>query len=200
MTDSLAGHGGPSRERPQLAEDAPEAGVGDGEFADASLASQRRPSTDAITAARMSRQARKNTAPEILIRRELHRRGFRYRIEYPLPGMRRRRADIAFTRSQVAVFVDGCFWHACPQHATSPVNNGAWWAEKLRRNVARDRETDAHLEAQGWKVVRVWEHEDPATATDRVAAVVFGTGAGRDRRARDSEVLVAEQSSRREFG
>lgn len=122
----------------------------------------------------MSRQARKNTTPELLLRRELHRRGLRYRVEYPLPGMRRRRADVAFTRTKVAVFVDGCFWHACPQHATRPTNNGAWWAEKLRRNAERDRETDIHLEQQGWAVVRVWEHDSPVVAADRVATTVAG--------------------------
>lgn len=172
MSHSLAGEGGISRERPQS--DAPASQTGSGEIITQPRASTMRPSTDAATAVRMSRQARKDTAPEILLRRELHRRGLRYRIEYPLPGMRRRRADIAFTRAKVAVFVDGCFWHACPQHATSPANNREWWADKLRRNVERDRETDAHLEGLGWAVVRVWEHESTVDAADRVAAVLAG--------------------------
>lgn len=116
----------------------------------------------------MSRQLRRDTAPELSLRRELHRRGLRYRVEYPLPGMRRRRADIAFTRARIAVFVDGCFWHACPDHGTSPANNGVWWADKLRRNMERDRETDVHLTEQGWSVVRIWEHEDPVVAADRI--------------------------------
>lgn len=121
----------------------------------------------------MRRQARKDTAAEIALRRELHRRGLRYRVEYPVPGMPRRRMDIAFTRAKVAVFVDGCFWHACPEHGTNPANNGVWWAEKLRRNVERDRETDAHLETVGWTVLRMWEHESPAGAADDVAKVVL---------------------------
>ena len=80
----------------------------------------------------------------------------------------RRRADLVFPRARVAVFVDGCFWHRCPRHATSPKNNAAWWATKLDGNVARDRDTDERLAAAGWTVVRIWEHEDPVTAADAV--------------------------------
>lgn len=120
----------------------------------------------------MSQQARKDTAPELALRRELHRRGLRYRVERPLPGLPRRRADIVFSRKRVAVFVDGCFWHACPVHGTWPSRNDTWWITKLRRNVERDAETDAHLESLGWLVVRVWEHEVPASAADRVVAAV----------------------------
>lgn len=76
--------------------------------------------------------------------------------------------DIAFTRRRVAVFVDGCFWHACPIHATAPRANGAWWSAKLQKNVDRDRATDDHLQQLGWTVVRIWEHEDPGDAADRV--------------------------------
>jgi DNA mismatch endonuclease (patch repair protein) len=124
--------------------------------------------TSAQTSSRMSRQARRDTKPEIELRRRLHRLGYRYRVNSPLPGMPRRRADVTFTAKRVAVFVDGCFWHGCPEHSTSPRNNGAWWAEKLRRNVERDRETDSYLRRAGWTVVRIWEHEDPETATLRV--------------------------------
>lgn len=120
----------------------------------------------------MSRQARKDTAPELALRRELHRRGLRYRIELPLPGLPRRRADVVFPRAKVAVFVDGCFWHACPTHGTQPARNDVWWAAKLRRNVERDAETNAHLEALGWRVVRVWEHESTVAAADRIWACV----------------------------
>ena len=119
-------------------------------------------------AARMSRQRRRDTAPELLLRRELHRRGLRFRVDHPLPGLPRRRADLLFPRARVAVFVDGCFWHACPVHRTSPVSNAAWWAEKLRRNVNRDRATDAHLRGLGWTVLRFWEHEDMAVVADVV--------------------------------
>ncbi|WP_225755642.1 very short patch repair endonuclease [Actinotalea sp. Marseille-Q4924] len=116
----------------------------------------------------MSRQARRDTAPEVLLRHDLHRRGLRFRVDHPLPGLPRRRADVLFPRARIAVFIDGCFWHACPDHGTQPVSNAAWWSAKLERNVARDRSTDAHLAAIGWTVLRIWEHEDPSMAADRV--------------------------------
>jgi DNA mismatch endonuclease (patch repair protein) len=123
----------------------------------------------------MSRQATRDTGPEIALRRELHRRGLRYRVHFrPLPALRRT-ADIVFTRRGVAVFVDGCFWHSCPEHRTFPVTNQAFWAAKLARNVERDRETDRLLAAAGWTVIRMWEHEDPAEAADRLEAVVRAT-------------------------
>jgi DNA mismatch endonuclease, patch repair protein len=128
------------------------------------------PSDPSVTS-RMSRQARRDTAPEVALRRELHRRGLRFRVDWPLPGMPRRRADIAFTRSRVAVFVDGCFWHSCPEHRTAPVANSAWWDAKLEANARRDRHTNEHLAALGWIVLRFWEHEDPLTAADAVEAV-----------------------------
>lgn len=116
-----------------------------------------------VVQARFRAQRRKDTAPEMALRRELHRRGLRYRVDMaPLGG--RRRADIVFTRARVAVFVDGCFWHRCPLHGTSPRNNGGWWSEKLDANVARDRATDLALTEAGWTVVRVWEHEDAGVA------------------------------------
>lgn len=115
---------------------------------------------NAATSRRMARQRTRDTEPEMLLRRELHRRGLRYRVDTSLPGMPRRRADILFTRAQVAVFVDGCFWHGCPEHRTAPATNGAWWAAKLARNIDRDRETDAHLRSLGWTVLRFWEHMD----------------------------------------
>ncbi|CAM2980442.1 very short patch repair endonuclease [Skermania piniformis] len=131
-----------------------------------------RPATDAATSARMSRQQRRDTAPELALRRELHRRGLRYFVDRaPLPGLRRR-ADVVFPRLRVAVYVDGCFWHRCPVHATDPKRNAAWWAEKLAANVARDRETDAALAEAGWQVVRLWEHEAAETAADRVQAAL----------------------------
>ncbi|MGN0039706.1 MULTISPECIES: very short patch repair endonuclease [unclassified Rhodococcus (in: high G+C Gram-positive bacteria)] len=128
-----------------------------------------RPQTDARTSARMSRQRRRDTAPEVALRRELHRRGLRFYVDRaPLPGVRRR-ADLVFPRRRVAVYVDGCFWHRCPLHATDPKNNAEWWADKLAGNVERDRDTDSRLAAAGWTVIRVWEHEDPITAATRVA-------------------------------
>ncbi len=131
-----------------------------------------RPATDPATSARMARQRRTGTKPETALRRELHRRGRRYFVDRaPLSGLRRR-ADLVFPRHRVAVYVDGCFWHSCPQHATFPKNNAQWWAEKLAGNVARDRDTDARLIEAGWTVVRVWEHEDPVEAADRVQAAL----------------------------
>src|SRR4051812_3850161 len=102
---------------------------------------------------RMARQATRDTAPEVTLRKELHRRGFRFRISLrPFPGLRST-ADIVFPRAKVAVYVDGCFWHSCPEHATAPAANREWWRRKLLRNVERDRATDAALAAAGWRVV-----------------------------------------------
>jgi len=120
----------------------------------------------------MSRQATRDTAPEILLRRFLHGLGLRYRVHVrPLPHLRRT-ADIVFTRAKVAVFVDGCFWHCCPEHGTAPAANGDWWAAKLNRNIERDAETNRRLIEDGWSVVRVWEHEDPTVASSRVEDAV----------------------------
>ena len=133
--------------------------------------------TDDATRRRMSRQRSHDTSPERALRSLLHRRGLRYRLHRrPVPSLRRQ-ADLVFPGPQVAVFVDGCFWHCCPDHATSPKANGAWWAAKLARNVERDRDTDQRLAEAGWRVVRVWEHEDPAVAADRVAEAVKSSAA-----------------------
>ncbi|WP_305787363.1 very short patch repair endonuclease [Symbioplanes lichenis] len=125
---------------------------------------------------RMSRQRRRDTDPEVAIRRLLHAKGLRFRVTHPVPDMPRRTMDVAFTRARVAVFVDGCFWHVCPQHATRPASNSTWWAEKLAKNQARDIATNEHLVERGWQVVRVWEHEDPAEAAERVAVAVRARG------------------------
>ena len=132
-----------------------------------------------IVSAQMQRMPRSSTSPEMLIRRELHRRGLRFRVNHPrLPG----RPDVAFTAARIAVFVDGCFWHSCPDHGLLPKNNRAWWQEKLERNVQRDREKDALLEKMGWTVLHVWEHERPleaADAIDQLWSSVRGTAARR---------------------
>lgn len=126
----------------------------------------------------MSRLGRRDTTPELALRSELHRRGFRFRVDRaPVPGLRSR-ADIVFGPARVAVYVDGCFWHSCPEHGTRPKANADWWGRKLDRNQERDRETDRVLGEHGWEVVRIWEHEDPIEAADRVAKAV-----GRRRRA-----------------
>lgn len=130
-----------------------------------------KPLSPAVSA-RMSRQVSKDTAAELAVRRLLHAAGLRYRVEFPVPGMARRRIDVAFTRAKVAVLIDGCFWHGCPEHATQPKSNAEWWRNKLDRNMARDRETTEHLTAAGWTVLRFWEHEAPEQVAVRVAATV----------------------------
>lgn len=128
--------------------------------------------SSAVVRRRMQQQRRRDTRPEMALRRALHAAGLRYRVERPvIPGMRRR-ADIVFGPAKVAVFVDGCFWHVCPQHATAPKSNADWWRRKLEGNRERDRDTDRLLLAQGWLPVRVWEHEDMAEAAVRVAEAV----------------------------
>jgi DNA mismatch endonuclease (patch repair protein) len=120
----------------------------------------------------MSRVRNRDTDAELALRRELHLRGMRYRVNHRIEGLGRARPDIVFTKAKVAVFVDGCFWHRCPEHATFPRSNEVWWAEKLDVNVSRDRETDRLLAQLEWQVVRVWEHEDPATAANRVQEIL----------------------------
>lgn len=140
MTASTPGSGGPSPDR-------------------------RPPPLSPAVSNQMKRMRRASTKPELLIRRELHRRGLRFRVNHPaLPG----RPDIAFTRVHLAIFVDGCFWHRCPQHGVTPKNNRDWWEAKLRRNVERDREKDAALSALGWQVRHFWEHEDPAAVAEEI--------------------------------
>lgn len=120
----------------------------------------------------MARIRSKNTKPEKLLRSELWRRGLRYRIHgQGLPG----RPDIVFRGPKVAVYVDGCFWHGCPQHYTFPRSRRDYWRSKLRRNVERDQNQTAELEREGWRVIRIWEHEimdDLQQTADTVAAVV----------------------------
>ncbi|WP_404383543.1 very short patch repair endonuclease [Knoellia locipacati] len=109
--------------------------------------------------ARLSAQAVRDTKPELALRRELHKRGLRYRVNFPVPGLPRRTIDIAFTRQKVAVFVDGCFWHGCPDHSVPAKANAEWWVAKLQANVERDLGTSQFLENQGWRVLRLWEHD-----------------------------------------
>ena len=139
-------------------------------------------SSDPTVSARMAGLTRRDTAPEVAIRRLLHAQGLRYRVAYPVPGLRRRSIDIAFTRRKVAVFVDGCFWHGCPEHGTQPRANASWWMTKLAANRARDADTTARLVDQGWVVIRVWEHEPPLEATQQIAAIL-GSGVGMPSRA-----------------
>jgi len=133
--------------------------------------------TSAQTAHRMSRQARRDTRPEVAIRSLLHRTGQRFRVSHPVPELPRCTIDIAFTRRRVAVFVDGCFWHSCPEHGTSPKTNASRWAAKLESNRARDRRVDSHLTERGWKVLRAWEHEDAATVCMQILCCLHEAGA-----------------------
>ena len=126
------------------------------------------PASSPSVSARMSRQSSRNTQPELALRRLLHAHGYRYRVHWRIPETPRRTVDIAFTRSRVAVFVDGCFWHGCPDHGSLPKANGDWWLRKLTRNQERDAETTKLLEKRGWLVVRVWEHESPERAAAKM--------------------------------
>ena len=126
---------------------------------------------DAETSRRLAGQGRRDTAPELKLRRELHRRGLRYRVDHPIP-VARRRADVVFPRQRIAVFVDGCYWHGCPEHGTTPVTNTEWWRKKIETNRERDRDTDRRLDDLGWIPIRVWEHDDPAAAVDRIVDIV----------------------------
>ena len=132
----------------------------------------RPPASDENVRRRMRRTRRRDTDGEVALRSILHRRGLRFRIdEPPLRGVRRR-ADLVFRPARVAVFVDGCFWHVCPEHATWPKRNAEWWREKLEGNRRRDAETDRALALAGWQSMRVWSHEDAVVAADRVEAAV----------------------------
>lgn len=109
------------------------------------------------------------TLPELVVRRLLHARGFRFRVNFqPEPNIRRT-ADIVFTRAMVAVFIDGCFWHNCPEHGRVPRTNVDYWAPKLAQNALRDKDTNVRLDAAGWRVRRFWEHQAP----DEVAAEII---------------------------
>ena len=108
------------------------------------------------------------------VRRLLHAGGLRYRVCVKVPGAPRRTIDIAFTRAKLAVFIDGCFWHGCPAHGEVPVANRDWWVEKIDKNRARDLQTTEMLVGAGWRVLRVWEHEDPTEVALAIRSAVLG--------------------------
>jgi DNA mismatch endonuclease (patch repair protein) len=114
----------------------------------------------------------KNTGPEMALRSLLHGRGLRYRVDAPPILGIRRRADILFPKQRVAVFVDGCFWHGCPEHYRPSTKNVSFWEEKLMANRSRDKRTNETLSASGWTVIRVWEHEDMSDAADQIERTV----------------------------
>jgi len=120
----------------------------------------------------MQANRRRDTKPEIELRRALHAAGLRYRVcVRPVPEIRRT-ADIVFRRVKVAIEVRGCFWHGCPEHHRRPVAHRQYWADKITRNIARDEAMDRRLEEAGWTVLVVWEHEDVTEAAARVIAAV----------------------------
>jgi DNA mismatch endonuclease, patch repair protein len=128
------------------------------------------PSPPVSPAARSTMLAnrRRDTGPELAIRSRLHRAGLRYRVDRSLPFDRRRRADLVFTRVGLYVFIDGCFWHGCPEHFTIPKTRTDFWVGKIEGNRRRDRDTDERLGQLGLVSLRVWEHMDPDTATEVV--------------------------------
>lgn len=115
--------------------------------------------TDVMTAQQrsrcMSRIRGKNTKPELAVRRGLWRLGYRYRLQLKVPG----HPDIVFPKEKIAIFIDGCFWHRCPEHYNRPATNTSTWDEKISRNVIRDQSVNKLLTANNWLVLRFWEHE-----------------------------------------
>ena len=133
------------------------------------------PPSSAHATLTMRANRRTDTLPELALRSELHRRGLRYRVDLPVDvrmAGRRPRPDVVFTQKRIAVFVDGCFWHACPEHGELPVANREFWKDKLDATRARDRRTDSLLADAGWHVIRIWEHEPAMAAADRIEAAV----------------------------
>lgn len=139
-------------------------------------ASRPSPSSPAA-AARMHAARRRDTAPELAVRRALFARGLRYFVDYRLP-IPRARADIAFPKKRLAVFIDGCFWHGCPEHATWPKANAEWWRAKITANMERDRRIDRLLGEAGWRVVRAWAHEPTEDVVARVVSTAAPTSDG----------------------
>ena len=116
----------------------------------------------------MSRMPRKDSKPELALRRELYKLGLRYRIHVKkLPGT----PDIVFQKAKMVVFVDGCFWHSCPRHGKTPKSNHEWWKKKFEENTKRDKRNDFELESMGWLPIHIWEHEDPIESAHTIREV-----------------------------
>lgn len=116
---------------------------------------------------------RRDTRPELAVRRLVHAAGLRYRVDFPpLPDRPRLRADLVFSRVRVAVFIDGCYWHGCPEHYRPASRNAAFWSRKIAANRERDTRTNETLEAAGWTVLRFWEHEDPKNIATEISQIV----------------------------
>ncbi|MET7294528.1 very short patch repair endonuclease [Streptomyces griseoloalbus] len=128
-------------------------------------------SSTAVRAAMTANKSR-DTKPERQLRSLLYRQGLRYRVDArPIRDLRRT-ADLVFPKARVAVFVDGCYWHGCPEHYRPAVKRSRWWQEKIEGNRARDTDTNSRLREQGWTVVRVWEHEAPHLAAAKVISAL----------------------------
>ncbi|MDV9195280.1 very short patch repair endonuclease [Streptomyces sp. Wh19] len=122
----------------------------------------------------------RDTKPERLIRRLVHAQGLRYRVgAKPLPDLHRT-ADMVFRPAKVAVFIDGCYWHGCPEHYVPPKTNSGYWSDKVAGNMARDRDTNQHLVDAGWTVLRFWEHESPERCADQIILTVSSIRRSRD--------------------
>ena len=131
------------------------------------------PASSAAVAAVMRANRKWDTRPEKLVRSRLHQAGFRFRKHLALlVDDVSVRPDVVFTRSRVAVFVDGCFWHRCPEHGKTPRSHAEYWRQKLQRNEERDRRNDIALRRNGWVVLRFWEHEAPADVVAAIAATL----------------------------
>lgn len=120
----------------------------------------------------MSVHPRRDTGPELAVRRLLHSAGERYRVCHKVPGAPRRTIDIAFTRAKLAVFIDGCYWHGCPQHGQIPASNREWWVMKIETNRARDADTNRLLQKMGWVVLRCWEHEAAVDVFESIRVIL----------------------------
>ena len=134
-------------------------------------------------ATRKSMQANRSrdTKPELAARSAVHSRGLRYRVDArPLPELRRK-ADMVFRKDKIAVFLDGCFWHGCPEHHTQPATNPEYWSAKIAGNMERDKDTNARLEEAGWTVLRFWEHDNPEIVAEVVERRVRASRARKPR-------------------
>jgi DNA mismatch endonuclease, patch repair protein len=130
------------------------------------------PTSSAVSAAMRGNRSL-DSKPELALRSLLHRAGYRFRKHRViLTDDLRVRPDLVFVQQRVAIFVDGCFWHGCPQHGRKPRVNEAYWTPKLERNQVRDKRVDAALQKDGWAVIRIWEHDPPAVALRKVGRVL----------------------------
>jgi len=133
-----------------------------------------RPSPSSFAALKRMRAAKpRDTAPEKALRSAIFRKGLRFRVDAKPIQEFNRKADIVFRTAKIAVFVDGCFWHGCPIHGTQAKANAEYWRNKIKQNQLRDLDTNEKLKRAGWKVVRVWEHENPEKAAEKILKLVM---------------------------